>query len=286
MKRSCATLAATALLLVLPISDAKAGTFLTGAKYWHAQWDSAVLDWFEKDIGAGFAEVGATLVSDIDKGSGYLAGPLIGYQTDDGAWSFSFAPMVFSHFSQDWHGNADTMALNTSIDTTRRDYDLAAIHSLARYQDKAPFLRYCRVYAGYKYQTLEYDLTLRYNTDMGEVAYDYDLEASVHIPTVGFGLTYPVHEKAVLGVQGGVGLALIDLKMTDRENTTFDIYPKYSYTFNGEANVSILPINNLVVQLGYRFQEWYLEAMSPQAWEKTESRDRTTGWTLTGVYTF
>ncbi|MCU0575214.1 MAG: hypothetical protein MUD15_00110 [Desulfobacterota bacterium] len=286
MKRTCVVLVALTFILGLPLSEARAGTFLVGAKYWQAQWDSAVLDWFEKDIGAGFAEVGVTLVSDVDKGSGYLAGPVLGYQTDDGAWAFSFAPMFLSHFSQDWHGQADTMTLETGIDTTRMDYDLAAIYSLAQYQDRASFLRYCRVYAGYKYQTVEYDLTLRYDTDMGQAVYDYTLDARVHMPTVGFGVVYPIFEKLVFGIQGGMGLALIDLKMTDQEDVTFDIYPKYSVSFNGEANVSLLPIDNLVMQLGYRFQEWYLEAMNPRTWEKTESRDRTTGPTLTVVYTF
>ena len=82
----------------------KAGTFMVGAKYWYANWDSAILDWFEKDIGGGFKALGVELRSDIDTGSGYLAGPLLGYQTDDGSLAVSLAPMLFSSFSQDWTG--------------------------------------------------------------------------------------------------------------------------------------------------------------------------------------
>ncbi len=77
---------------------------MLGAKYWYAAWDSAVLDWFEKEVGIGFLANGLTLESDLDMGSGFLAGPLLGYQSDDGIWSVSLAPMVFSSFSQDWEG--------------------------------------------------------------------------------------------------------------------------------------------------------------------------------------
>ena len=41
------------------------------------------LKWFEKDVGAGFHEMGMTLNSKSDPGSGYLLGPLLSYQTDD-----------------------------------------------------------------------------------------------------------------------------------------------------------------------------------------------------------
>ena len=46
--------------------DSDYGTFLVGAKGWFALWDSAVLDWFEKDISANFKEMGLNLESDID----------------------------------------------------------------------------------------------------------------------------------------------------------------------------------------------------------------------------
>jgi hypothetical protein len=286
MKRAWRIIGILAVILTVPLTHAHAGTFMVGAKYWYAQWDSAVLDWFEKDIGVGFKALGVTLNSDIDTGTGYMAGPVFGYQTDDKSWSFSFAPMVLSSFSQDWKGTAGTMNLKTDIDTTRRDYDLAATFSLSQYKEKLSFLEYCRVYAGFKYQTVEYDLKLKYNTEMGDVMYDYKLDAKVSMPTIGAGVVYPVFDKLVLGLQGGVGLALIDLEMKDPDKVTFDIDPEYSYLFNTEGSVSFLPMNNLILQLGLRYQEWYLKARSPQRWDKTESRDTTFGPTLTVVYTF
>lgn len=273
-------------ILVFPLYNAGAGTVLAGAKYWSASWDSAVIDWFEKDIGVGFRSVGANLISDVDKGSGFLAGPVIGYQNDSGTWAFSLALMVFSNFSQDWNGTAETMTLATSIDTRRRDLDLAATYSLSSYQDSLSFLKYCRVFAGYKYQTLRYDMILNYVTQMGDISYPYDLEAEVNMPTVGFGVVYPIRQKIVLGLQGGIGLALIDLKMKDPQGNTFTIDPKYSFSYNAEASLNLLPVNRLIVQLGLRYQEWYLKARSPQRWARTESKDVTFGPTVTFVYTF
>jgi hypothetical protein len=81
-------------------------------------------------------------------------------------------------------------------------------------------------------------------------------------------------------------LALIDLVMTDPDGKDFDIDPKYSFAFNTEANLNILPVKDLVVQIGFRYQEWYLKARSPQRWDTTESRDTTYGPTLTIVYAF
>ena len=67
-----------------------------GVKGWYTSWESSVLDWFEKNLIADFASRGVDLSTDIDNGSGYLAGPLVSYQSDDGKWSASLAPMVFS----------------------------------------------------------------------------------------------------------------------------------------------------------------------------------------------
>src|SRR4030042_5586599 len=286
MKKACTVIGILTLILAFPWGSAGAGTFMVGAKYWYTSWDSAVLDWFEKDIGVGFKAIGATLNSDVGRGRGYLAGPVLGYQTEDGTWAFSVAAMAFGHFSQDWHGTAGTMELNTTIDTTRRDFDLAATYSLAKSKDLFSFFKYCRIFLGHKYQTVGYDLTLNYDTAMGNRNYDYRLRAQVNMPTVGFGIAYPVFDKLVLGVQGGIGLALIDLTMKNPDGSNFDIDPKYAFSYNGEANLNFLPIKNLIVQLGFRYQEWYLKARSPQRWETTESKDVTYGPTLTVVFVF
>jgi len=262
-----------------------AGTFMVGTKYWHANWDSAVLDWFEKDIGGGFKTLGVELQSDIDTGSGYLAGPIFSYQTDDGNVAVSLAPMLFSSFSQDWTGKAGAMDLVTNVDTERMDIDFAIIYSLAEHQNKFSLFKYSKIFLGYKYQTINYDLRLTYTTMMPR-AFDYELDAQVHMPTLGLGLVYPAFDKLAIGFQAGLGLALIDLEMKDPDGSTFDISPKTSISYNTEITVTYKPIDNLIVQWGYRYQIWYLTARSPQHWRETESEDITHGPTISFLYIF
>jgi len=263
-----------------------AGTFMVGGKYWYAEWESAVLDWFEKDISAGLKEQGVDLQSDIDTGTGYLAGPLLGYQTDNGKWAVSLAAMVFSDFSQDWTGNAGSMMLDTNVDTERMDLDFAVIYALSQYGDAWSLFKYTRVFAGYKFQKVEYDLDLGYQTFMGDRQFRYKLDADVHMPTLGIGFVYPIFEKLVVGLQGGIGLALTELEMTDPDGVKFDISPDASITYNGEFTVTWLPIEHLIIQAGLRGQMWYLKARSPVWWEETESEDITWGPTVSVVLAF
>lgn len=273
------------LLFILP-SITWAGTYMLGVKSWYANWDSAVLDWFEKDISAGFLSSGVTLSSKIDAGEGYLAGPVFGYQTNDGTWSVSLAMMLLSDFSQDWDGQAGSMVLHTDVDTKRKDIDLALSHSLARHGDKLSLLKYTKLFVGYKYQTIDYDLGLSYDTMGGQRRFNYKLDAEVHMGTIGAGLAYPVNDKFAVGFQAGVGLALIDLEIEQPDGLGFDISPSASFTYNMEVTATYSPKQNLVLQLGYRAQLWYLEARSPTRWDQTTSEDWTYGPTFTLVYAF
>lgn len=153
-------------------------------------------------------------------GSGYLAGPLLGYQTDDGKWSFSLAPMIMSSFKQDVHGTAlvpkaygQTLDLpfemndKTTVNVSRIDFDFAASFSLADYDNLFTFLKYVKLFAGVKSQKIEYEF--EYYTrilsmvDTGTIEMDYE----VLIPTVGAGVFFPFTNTIVAGVQGGIGMA-------------------------------------------------------------------------------
>ena len=194
-----------------PVIVTKMGTFMLGVKGWYAYWDSAVLDWFEKDIRAGFREMGLSLNSDIDTGTGYLAGPLLGYQTADGTWAFGIAAMFFSSFSQDWDGEAGQMKLETDVETDRWDLDFSIVYSLSRHQDVWSFFRYSSLFAGFKFQKVDYDLELEYDTLMGRRRFDYKLDAEVYMPTLGAGFVFPMLDNLAFGLQAGVGIALIEL---------------------------------------------------------------------------
>ncbi|UCD32070.1 MAG: hypothetical protein JSV38_15135 [Desulfobacterales bacterium] len=263
-------------MIFCPVASG-AGSWMAGVKGWYASWDSAVLDWFEKDLAAGFRENGIDLQADSDPGDGYLIGPLVSYQTEGGKWSFSAALMGISDFSQDWDGSAPGMNVDASLDLERLDFDFAANYTLHKY---------VKVFVGFKYQKTEMDFTLRYDTLMTRRVFDYKLDADAYMPTAGVGLAYPIHEKFALGLQLGILYADIDLKITDEEGETFDIWPRSTFGFNGEVTINYQAMDNLIVQLGYRYQIWQLEARRPQTLEKIVSDDVTHGVTGLVVYLF
>ena len=82
------------------------------------------------------------------------------YQSDDGKWSASFAPMVLSSFSQDWKGKAPGMDMESDVDLKRTDIDIALSYSINRF---------VRMFWGYKYQDMEIDFKLSYDTLMGSI---------------------------------------------------------------------------------------------------------------------
>ena len=256
----------------------EAGTYMVGVKGWFASWDSAVLDWFEKDIAAGFMDNGIVLMTEKDPGTGYLSGPLLSYQSGDGKWSFSLALMVISSFSQDWKGSATGMDIDSSLGVDRMDFDFAVNYSLYKYM---------KVFVGYKHQIVDMDFKLSYDTLMGRREFDYTLGSDVKIPAAGVGFVYPAYDKLVLGLQLGVLYAIPELSITDDEDKTYDIWPRPNLGFNGEISLNYQPYSDWIVQLGYRYQIFQLEARSPERWEiKTVSNDITHGITISAVYVF
>jgi hypothetical protein len=230
------------VLYLLPL-NAAAGTYIFGVKYWNADWDSAILDWFEKDIALSFQENRLQLTASKDPGKGYLYGPLIGYQTDDQKWSFGFAPMIFSSFDQDWDGSAGTMNLETTVNLERKDYDFVVGINLSKY---------LKGYLGYKYQDMKMEFDYSYVTTMGRTTFNYDIESKVHMPTVGLGGFYPLHEKVAIGLQLGLLYAIPDLKITEASTGTDNIKPWPNLGFNVEGSLTYQPFGNLVLQAGYR----------------------------------
>lgn len=266
------------LLVSIPLPS-EAGTFMFGVKGWYTIWESSTLDWFDKNIKADFANVGIDLSTNIDDGSGYLAGPLIGYQSNDGKWSVSFAPMIVSSFSQDWDVKAAGMDMKTDVDLKRTDIDIAVSYAVNKY---------VRVFWGYKYQDMEIDLTLSYDTMMGDIKAKYKLDTTVHIPTIGTGFVYPVSDKLALSTQLGVLYTIPTLEAKDWDGKRHDIWTEGTVGFNGEFAVNYQPTGNLIFQLGYRYQYWRLDAKAfdDEYSGKTESDDITHGPTVSAVWIF
>ena len=264
------------VFLIGPVQS-EAGTYMLGVKGWYTTWESSVLDWFEQNLVLEFASLGRNIKASKDAGSGHLVGPLMSYQTDDGKWSASFAAMVFSSFKQDWEGAAAGMEMDADVGLDRIDFDLAVNYSLNKY---------ISFFVGYKYQDMDMDFTLAYTTMMGDMTNKYKLESGVHIPTAGAGFVYPVSDKIALSAQLGLLYSIPDLIMTDNEGTRYDIWPRGGFGFNGEININYQPTENLIIQLGYRYQRFQMEARKPETWTKIGSDDITHGPTLSAVWVF
>lgn len=286
MKENLKKTALVAVLsLLLPVS-AQAGTFFTGVKYWQATWDSAILDWFEKDIAETYRENRLVLVAHKDPGDGYLAGPLFGYQTNDRQWSFSFSPMVFSSFSQDWYGSPGFVKLSNTIDLERKDFDLAASYTINKY---------LKGYLGYKYQDMKMDFNLAFSVpDPNDPAiilftqnFKYEVESTVHIPTIGLAGVYQLSDHFVTGLQAGVLYAIPTLTMKEASlGVDQDIRPWPGLGFNTELTLTYQPIQSLLLQGGYRYQVFEMEARGPGRTEVVKSYDVTHGWTMSAIYVF
>ncbi len=267
------------IFLMLPVS-VHAGTFYTGVKYWQATWDSAILDWFEKDIAETYRENRLILVSHKDPGDGYLAGPLFGYQTDNRKWSFSFSPMIFSSFTQEWEGSPGPVDLHNTIDLKRKDFDFAASYTINKY---------LKGYVGYKYQDMKMDFNLNFvvpNTTFSQ-DFHYEVESQVHIPTAGLAGVYQISDHFVTGLQAGVLYAIPSLTMKESSlGIDQDVKPWPGLGFNTEATLTYQPFQALLLQGGYRYQVFEMEARAPGRTDTTRSYDVTHGWTLSAIYVF
>ena len=84
----------------------------------------------------------------------------------------------------------------------------------------------------------------------------------------------------------GLQIAIPELKITEASSGTDNIKPWSNPGFNGEVSLTYQPFGNLVLQAGYRYQVFELEARGPGRVDITESYDETYGWTLSAVYAF
>jgi hypothetical protein len=278
MKRSLLILIMLVSLLGTA-STATAGTWFTGGKLWYTSWDSGILDWLEKDIALSYVQNFSSFSANRDPGSGYLAGPLLGYQTDNGKWSFSFAPMILSDFNQDWSGTANGQPLDGQVKLERADYDLAANYALSD--------RY-KLFYGLKYQDMELEFTIvRPFGNTGPPTNIFYIDAEALIPTVGVGAVYPLGSKTVASGQLGLLYAFTDLYVSSNiSSDTDNIWPHPGFGYNMEGNITWQAANSLLVQGGLRYQLFTIEARGPGRDTRTRSYDITYGGTMAVVYTF
>ena len=254
MKRWKRVLVVALVLVVFVAGNVSAGTLLLGGKLWVAQWDPFVAQiWefiYENDGGYSV---------DIEKGKGFLVGPMIGYQGDSPI-SFS-AALMYGPFSQSTKVDDGFDSWTVDNELTRTDLDIAISYAL-----NDTF----KVFAGYKYQ--------KYIVESTEEGFTLELEGTVHMPGAGAGFAIPVSDTVLLGLQAG-GFYVI----SSFEDQAYEYEMENMFGFNAEANLSFLLSPQWIMQGGYRFQRFSVEFAETDAPDETFT-DTFHGLTIGAVY--
>ncbi len=275
------------MLFVFFAGAAHAGTLMVGLKGWYAFWngtpnrfaeivDDAVDEGIENVLSAppfNSTTVNSDTNSSKEVGTGFLAGPVMAYQTDDRMWAFSLAFMYLSVFTYETTSMGSLTAtdigiangvndLDYSIELRRREIDIAVSRSI---------LPWLKVYGGYKYQRLENKIDVSgtvLGSPVGPVigTVDSDVEITIysHIPTAGLGFVVPLSGKSFFGLQTGVIYIMPEFESEVTNNNT-GVVNKESSSFknklgvNIEASISFLAQEKIMFQIGYRYQGVKLE---------------------------
>lgn len=295
--KKIAILSLSALLfLSAPLFGTEIGTYFLGFKYWYTNWDSGALEWFNGQIAEIYrTNWGVPISAKTDDQTGFLSGPVFGYQTRDGKWNMSFAPMVCNHSVQKqvittMDNSGRTVV--SSVDMYRRDFDFAVAYSLSDLADISQYFEYCKLYAGVKHQVVDLEVeTAAFIGGVQDVDRDsmMELRYTAQMPTLGFGIAYPITKRVVLGLQGGVGMAFIAQKdsYVSVNGAETDISPDNSIVYNAEVGMNFLPIERLIVQIGYRYQQWEFSLKNHDDFAASdECKDITHGPVAAVVYAF
>ncbi|HOP62451.1 MAG TPA: hypothetical protein PK358_01865 [Spirochaetota bacterium] len=296
------------LLLLLTTSAGIAGTISVGVKGWYAYWDG-VPDSLSKivddDVDEGIEEalsgagtVDSNTESSKDTGKGFLTGPVLAYQSDDRLWSLSLALMYFSSFKYSTTSEGTITIgpptnqngehhLDYSIDLKRREIDIALSRSVSAR---------AKVFAGYKYQSLEHNLSVTgpiyiSGVPVGDVDTDTEIKITSHIPTAGAGYVFPVSESIFLGLQAGVIYIIPEYTTETTDNISgekSDHSATLDKTFgiNLEAAASFLFMENLIFQAGYRYQGMRVKHTASDEDDSIDVWDSFQGVTFSALYLF
>ena len=267
------------MLFVFFAGAAHAGTLMVGLKGWYAFWNGTpnrfaeiVDDAVDEGVELAIPGVVSDTNSSKETGTGFLAGPIMAYQTDDRMWAFSLAFMYLSMFNYEttakgtvvgvgWSGIND---LDYTIELQRREIDIAVSRSIS------PWMQ---VYAGYKYLRLENNIGISGSiiitnpppvAVVGTINSDVEIAIYSHTPTAGLGFVVPLSEKSFFGLQTGVIYIMPEFESKATNNNT-GVVDKESSSFknklgvNIEASISFLAQEKIMFQIGYRYQGVKLE---------------------------
>ena len=308
MKKINVLFLTVSLIIIFNPSISTAGSYMLGMKGWYAFWDGspdAISGIVDDDLDNGVeasldpsftGTVNSESSSSKSTGKGYLAGPMLAYQTDDRIWSFSLAFMYLSDFTYDTTSSGiftigppenlnGINTLNYTIELKRREIDVAISRSISSRM---------KIYAGYKYQSIEETLDVKgtmVETTVpfsGSIDSTTDIKVTFHIPTAGIAFIFPMTDSIFLGVQAGLLYYIKPAYRTDTKDnnsgliTSESSYYESTLGINTEANISYLRSDKLLFQLGYRYQGARLknESGSINVWDSFH------GVTLSALYIF
>lgn len=244
--------------LVLSVSaTATAGTVMVGVKSWTAAWDS----WMGNDAVESFPG------SSADNGYGMMAGPVIGYQTDDKLWSFSAAFLALNHFTQDITLDMTSIGYpkeDFEAELNRMDFDFAVNYA---FNDNFKF------FAGYKIQTYDIEFSSSQSPKI-------TIEMTAHMPTIGVGAVYPLMDNLVASGQFGLLYTIPGDSTTKVLGASEKTKMKNKFGFNFELGVNFMVVDNLILQAGFRYQQITIQAKED---DKADD-DKFYGLTLGAVY--
>ena len=161
MKKINVLFLTVSLIIIFNPSISTAGSYMLGMKGWYAFWDGspdAISGIVDDDLDNGVeasldpsftGTVNSESSSSKSTGKGYLAGPMLAYQTDDRIWSFSLAFMYLSDFTYDTTSSGiftigppenlnGINTLNYTIELKRREIDVAISRSISSRMKMSP----------------------------------------------------------------------------------------------------------------------------------------------------
>lgn len=266
------------------------GTYHAGVKGWYVTWDSAASQLFDEiledimtnrlpEISPFFEQVEYEL--DYNKGRGYLAGILLGYETDDRKWIFNMELLFLNSFTQkidvsgELYSYSETVPVDVEMD--RRDYELNGYYNINRY---------FHAFLGYKYQTynLKSEVKVPYFTlPLDLVKYNYEAKFHILIPGIGAAFPFDDEERYRVGARLGLpaGYPQFEDKIRDEE-----IKIKGEYGFFGEIYGKARFGEAFQLRVGYGLEKYKAEVQMKERGIKSDVTETSHGVNIAGMVLF
>jgi len=295
MKKCKMSIPAAIILLIFTVIQGNekklyAGTINGGGKFLYAEWDSAVSQLFE-DVLDDIVEndiqplVGIPLYysASYEQGSGYMAGAILGYETEDGKWLFDAEFLLLNSFEQDASVSARAGSIpvktRVNIEMDRKEININACYF---------FNKYFNAFLGYKYET--YNLKAEVNLALlssiiPEELLKYEYGSNLHLVLPGIGGTLPFgnDEQYKLGINMGTLAGRPKLKDKIR-GEHIEIKGKFGLIVEIYGSVKLAEHFN--IRTAYGYETYTAEISMKDRNIKKDVSETFKGFNLEAVYIF